>query len=857
MKLVTKSILFASILVLVLQSCSRKKDTFLSRNFHALNTKYNILFNGYVALEKGQQTVNNAYKDNYWEILPVERMQVEEDIFLPGQEAKNEDFKRAEEKAVKAVQKHGMNIDGKEKNPQIDEAYLLLGKARYFDQRFIPALEAFNYILYKYPKSDKINHAKIWREKTNIRLENEEVAIENLKRLLEQEELEDQDLADATSMLAQAFINIKHLDSALVQMKIASAHTKKNFEKGRFNFIKGQLYNALQFKDSANMAFDKVIDLNRKIPRKYLIGAYIEKAKNFDYDNEDKLAFLELLTDLEENRENRPFLDKILYQKGEYYKQIGLDSSAKAFYNKSLRQQSQDKQLRANTYQILAEYSFEEANYKTSGAYYDSTMNNLVKNSKPYRVIKRKRENLDDVILYEGIANTNDSILNLVNMSDDKRLQYFTNYTDSLKQIALLQQQKEDIEAIKKQLNSNTTIGTPFVKNASDSRNKSTFYFYNENTIALGKQEFQRVWGNRKNVDNWRWESLKTAGTNNAVIANNNNVVNEDSLKLYRPEFYIAKIPTDSNVIDSLKTERNYAYYQLGLIYKEKFKEYQLSKNRFQDLLESNPEEKLVLPSKYNLYKINEILNEASQMAFYKNDIVSNYPESRYAKLLLNPNASDLDKESPDYLYAQTYRLLESQDYQEVIDKTNKYLIFFGEDDIAPKFQLLQATAVGRLKGYNAYKQALSNIATDYANTKEGEQATKLLTGLTQIQDTSFVEAKDSKSFKAIYTFKAEEFGEIANFKTSLNKAIKNIPFYDLTLSEDLYDANTTFVVVHGITSQQGAESFDALLKDNNTRTRKAEKAFKIKRTSIGISTKNYQTVQIHKKFNSYLEDLK
>ena len=32
-----------------------------------------------------------------------------------------------------------MNIKGKEKNPQIDEAYILLGKTRYFSSRFIPA----------------------------------------------------------------------------------------------------------------------------------------------------------------------------------------------------------------------------------------------------------------------------------------------------------------------------------------------------------------------------------------------------------------------------------------------------------------------------------------------------------------------------------------------------------------------------------------------------------------------------------------------------------------------------------------------------------------------------------------------
>ena len=150
-------------MTLLVTGCSRKKDSFINRNFHALGTKYNILYNGYIALEQGRETVDNASTDNFWELLPVERMQLEEDVFMPGQ-SRNQDFERAEEKAIKAVQKHGMNIKGKEYNPQIDEAYLLLGEARYFDQRFIPALEAFNYILYKYPASDKINTAKVWRE---------------------------------------------------------------------------------------------------------------------------------------------------------------------------------------------------------------------------------------------------------------------------------------------------------------------------------------------------------------------------------------------------------------------------------------------------------------------------------------------------------------------------------------------------------------------------------------------------------------------------------------------------------------------------------------------------------------------
>ena len=100
----------------LIASCSRKKDNFISRNFHAVTTEFNPLYNGSLALEQGRNNLNQAYFDDYWNVLPIERMQISDEIVLPGQ-SKNADFTRAEEKAVKAIQKHSMNIDGKEKNP--------------------------------------------------------------------------------------------------------------------------------------------------------------------------------------------------------------------------------------------------------------------------------------------------------------------------------------------------------------------------------------------------------------------------------------------------------------------------------------------------------------------------------------------------------------------------------------------------------------------------------------------------------------------------------------------------------------------------------------------------------------------
>ena len=197
---------FVTLFILFLVACSTKKDTFLARNSHALSTRDNILYNGQIALDKGVVSIKSSNKDNFWTRLPIERMQLKEDD-SPNGNSKNPDFEAAEAKATKAIQKHSMNIGGREKNSQIDEAYLMLGKARYYDQRFVPALDAFNYILYKYPNSSRIYEAKIWREKTNMRLGNDALVIKNISKLLEDHDVKKQVFADANALLAASFLN--------------------------------------------------------------------------------------------------------------------------------------------------------------------------------------------------------------------------------------------------------------------------------------------------------------------------------------------------------------------------------------------------------------------------------------------------------------------------------------------------------------------------------------------------------------------------------------------------------------------------------------------------------------------------
>ena len=832
-------ILFIVLILLVATGCSRKKDKFINRSWHSLNTKYNILYNGGIALETGKTAINSTFVDNYWNILPVERLQPKDDIILGGK-VQDPNFGRAEEKAVKAIQVHGMNIKGKEKNPQIDESYILLGKARYFDNRFIPAQEAFNYILFKYPASSNINLAKIWRAKTNLRLENEGLAIKNLKELIESNKLSNEDNVAASSALAQAYITTKALDSAIIQLQRASQLTKDNHELGRLRFIEGQLYSSLGIKDSANLAFDQVIALNRKTPRIYMISAYLEKIKNFDFENDNKLILETLLESLELNRENRPFLDKIYHQIANYQIKNNKDSLAIAYYNKSLRTDSKDAHLTALNYRILADLNFDYSEYSLAGSYYDSTLLSLQDNSRLFRAIKRKRDNLEDVIYYEAVAHETDSVLRLVQLSQSEKEAYFQTYIENL---------KLEEEAVEK--SDVTTMKPYFVPSLNKVGKKDkTFYFYNPTTVAFGKNEFVRIWGARALEANWRW-SNKTVRNEEVVENELEEAEIEADKSRFTIAYYLAQIPSEESALDSISKERNFAYYQLGLIYKDKFKEYTLSQNKLEKLLKQFPEKRLVLPTKYNLYKVYSLLGLSQLKATLKKDIIENHPDSRYAAILLNPELALLNNEnSPQSLYNNLYTQFELGNYQEVIDGCDLQITRLDGDEIVPKLELLKATSRARLYGFEAYKEGLNFVALNYPSSLEGKKAAQMYsTIIPELANKAFVEDSTQTNFKVVFKFDRSEVEEINTFETALSTAVEEVDYFNLTVSRDGYNTNTIFVVVHGLKSVQGALGFVKILETENELI--------ISKPYFGISSMNYQIVQIHKNAERYIKSIK
>jgi hypothetical protein len=202
-----KNSIYAIFLLFVFLACSTKKNKPINKGYHSLVSSYNVLFNGNQSLNEGLLQTEEGFTENYWDILPIEKLNISQDIITVGG-IENENFLKGEEKAAKTVQKHSMQIDGAQRNPKIANAYMLLGKARYFDQRFVPSLDAFNQVFKQSNEQTIIDGSLIWKAKANIRLEQENLALEILNKLLQKESLSKENILEGNAALAMAYLKL-------------------------------------------------------------------------------------------------------------------------------------------------------------------------------------------------------------------------------------------------------------------------------------------------------------------------------------------------------------------------------------------------------------------------------------------------------------------------------------------------------------------------------------------------------------------------------------------------------------------------------------------------------------------------
>ncbi len=808
--------------ITLISSCSRKKDKFLNKKFHSTATKYNFLFNGNNLYNEGLIQIRRDIDENFWGMIPLEKFK----FYDFDDKERDNYFTKAEEKATLAIQKHSMSIQGKEKNPLMDEAYFLLGKSRYYDNRFIPAIEAFNYILFKYPASNLINKVKIWKEKINIRLNQNELAIDNLKILLYDNTLSAEERSNINSFIAQAYININELDKAVKFLKssVDSGFIEK--DNPRKIFLLAQLYQELSINDSSYMRYSEIVNFKRKTSREFYIHSNLKRAAISDSIESSSIQLISLLNNIE-NKNYRGIINYNLAMLN--LKQN--DSVATKYFNNAIASKPQDKILISKIYNQLAQLNFKNKNYLEAGLYYDSTLTSLNKRSKDFRAIKKKRDNLNDLIFYETIELEIDSVINLVKMSDEKRIELFNEYSNTL--------EKDQNKTLIKENsfeNINSTIST-------NENNSTLFYFYNPTAVAFGKNNFKNKWGNRPLADDWRWSISQT------ITELNLNVNEQENLSPKKVfvslESYINSIPKDKKSIDSLISKLNDAYFRLGSIYKDKFDEYKISIQKFEKLLNNNPDKNLIIPAKYFLFENYKNLDNLEFSNKMKDDILKNYPGSKYAKKILNKTVSENTQFDSERVYELIYSNFEQNNFLYVIRESEKNIMNFEGEIIASKLELLKAAAIARVYGFSDYKEALNELILNYSGTLEAKQAEFTLKNiLPKITSPEFENNRISNNYKIIFPIDYGSENSINSQIEILEQYLQDSKYFDFEVTRDFYNDNFTFVVIHGLKSYEGSLGLIEKLKKIGLTTHE----------TIISSDENYKKIQIHKNLGNFTE---
>ena len=770
------------LIVILFLGCSTQKNKTLNKRYHSTVSTFNVLFNGNESIKEGKESFLKSYQEDFWEILPVEPIESTNKIItVDGLE--NKSFLKAEEKAAKAIQKHSMLIGGVQYNPKTQDAYLMLGRARYLDQRYVQAIDAFNQVYKLNIENEVWKRSVIWKARSNIRLEQELVAVELLQELLKNKKNSSEIVAKAYSVLSMAYLKLNKTNEALKTLEIAQRNTKDKNHKARLLYIKGQLYEKQNEIDSAKNSFNKILNFKRKISRNIYINAKI-KALLYSESLNSKKEFLKLI----KNEENKPYLDKIYYNYSKLLFSTGSVAMAKNFLNMSIKENPADKKLKSKAYIKFSELNFNDTNFLTAGRYLDSTLQVLDKKSKEFWFYERQKKGIQKVVDLEENLIFYDSLIRLSSY-DKKKLD------EILKSISTENKQQSEKSS------SNEVRQDRVFK-------KTNFYFYNDKIVAFGIKSFKSVWGNRERNTYWRSEKsiLKNniSSDNTANEEGSNKPVSENEtqfLELYKD------IPFSEFKKDSLNNLIDLSKLELAELYTLKYKNYKLGETVLTQYLSKDPNSNRATKAKYLLYKLYKIQNNEKYIKI-KEDIIASDSLSRFAKILLKDPDMLMDENKSLALRDSLAKMFNNQDFEKIIKSVDLNIDIVEKEEIKVDLELLRAQSYGRLEGIEKYTELLKEISKKYSENKTAIDLNKTISMIGRKWKTP-ISLKASKDFKLIFIVNNSDLNksEILKINSKISTELNSIN----RVSFDVYNYKNNLIVIHDFKSEEKAE--DTALK--------------------------------------------
>lgn len=703
-------ILLASVLIIsVAAGCSTAKNTAATRWWHAFNARYNTYYNGTLAYIDGSLEKETGNQDNFTDIIP---------LYTVGNKNSRElgksNFERAILKAEKAIDQHSIKarpqwnsnkrktdrdrewLSRREYNPFLWKAWMLMGRSQFHKGAFDEAISTFAYMSMLYRTQPVIySKAQAWLAKSyveNGQMYDAEDVIRNNRR----DSIPWQARKDWDNTLADYYLLTQDYKTAIPFLRATIKREMRKKQKAREWFLMGQICSQVGLNKEAYHAFSKVIGLNP--PYDLEFNARIARTEVMAGTKSDRM--IAKLRRMARSDKNKDYLDQVYYAIGNIYLAKKDTIHAIANYEKGHAKATRTGVEHGALLLKLGNLYWDIERYADAQRIYNAALGMVDKDNKEYEQLSDRSKVLDELVPYTEAIHLQDSLQSLAKMDEAHRNAAIDRTIEALKKRekeAKKAQEEQEAQQSQQRGNNDMEQGTDNTNNrptptTSSTSNAKEWYFYSQTAVSKGKQQFQRLWGKRENVDNWQRinKSVVKMQENNGLADMSdeqrdsvfNAQAHADSVKAqltpesdpHKREYYLAQIPFTAEQLKASNDTISDALYNSGVIFKDKLDNLNLSEKALTRLIRQYPGYEHKDDAFYHLFLLYSRKGQSALAETFVDSLKADYPKSQWTILLSDPNYvvnARYGVHMEDSLYAATYDAFKTDKYQ-IVDTNVK-----------------------------------------------------------------------------------------------------------------------------------------------------------------------------------------
>jgi tetratricopeptide (TPR) repeat protein len=634
-------------------------------------------------------TLNNvAARDNGF-FLAREKLAATEDLLYKG---RVNDYNRVlplfptlDSSTVRAtradlndiIKKASLPIQHRPGSDWTDDAYLLVGWARFYKMEFDDAVLTFKYV----NSTSKDPFAK---QEALIGLMRSFLVLKQLDNAKAVSDLLDREMGlrkDARQLFltrAEYYLQTEDPKRAIAQLERAVPLIPLKNERSRTRYILAQLYQEQGNDKQATVQLNEILKRNPPYELDFFAKLMLGQVSELNTQNKARLDkyFAGLLKD----PKNKEYRDKIYYEMARLaYRQQNYPDALKLLRT-SAKATTSNKSQQGYTYLLAGRIYYENLQkYRLAATYYDSTTQVMPKDNPTYAAIQERAGILKEFARQYTIIETQDSLQALVRLPAaelEARLNTYAAAELEAKRIAgekalaaqkaqqqLQQQQAQGPAGVPNALNANQRdISNPNAFDPSTAvASGALWYFDNPTSLSTARADFIRRWGDRGLQDNWRTintpsnspNAQQNGGVPPSITGNDQTRVNgtqgtsgsplppaaPDPAAIQKAlmDQYRATLPTTPALLEASNVQTEAAMYELGGIYKEQLKEPARGYETYTKQVSRYPHGANAPEAYYLLYLYYKGLPDAEKMGTYAAALQREFPNSTYAKLIADP----------------------------------------------------------------------------------------------------------------------------------------------------------------------------------------------------------------------------